>query len=91
MFSSWDYNWELKCYINGYYTSDQCNSSKRIFTIAQGSEADMMCVVLQRISPNVDGGECSGAWNKSVVRPLLRRINRLVHVDEPGNSPDVQM
>ncbi|KAL6693217.1 hypothetical protein J3F84DRAFT_380261 [Trichoderma pleuroticola] len=23
---SWDYNWELKCYINGYYTSDQCNS-----------------------------------------------------------------
>lgn len=26
--SSWDYNWELKCYINGYYTSDHCNSSK---------------------------------------------------------------
>ncbi|KKO98316.1 hypothetical protein THAR02_09580 [Trichoderma harzianum] len=24
---SWDYNWELKCYINGFYTSDQCNSS----------------------------------------------------------------
>ncbi|KAI5464252.1 hypothetical protein BGZ63DRAFT_401218 [Mariannaea sp. PMI_226] len=24
---TWDYNWELKCYINGYYTSDQCNTS----------------------------------------------------------------
>lgn len=42
--SSWDYNWELKCYINGYYTSDQCNSSKLTSSVnSQVSETDKTC------------------------------------------------
>lgn len=43
MISSWDYNWELKCYINGFYTSDQCNSSNAISTlIISSSETDKL-------------------------------------------------
>lgn len=73
--SSWDYNWELKCYINGYYTSDQCNSSKFAFPFtAQNLEPDKHASSLQRIFPSVKVGSDPILWVKNLFAAWKERL-----------------